>query len=67
MRNALPAERLDELGDAFLASREEHLGTMPADITKDELEQQAANANISGASSKSKDDLAQELRAAAEH
>ena len=67
MRSTLPDERLDQLGEAFLASREEHLGTMPADITKDELEQQAANANLPGASNKSKDELAQELKAAAEH
>ena len=67
MRNLLPTERLDELGEAFLASREEHLGSMPADITKDELEQQAANANIGGASAKSKDELAQDLKAAGEH
>jgi hemerythrin superfamily protein len=67
MRNVLSAERLDELGEAFLASREEHLGKMPEDITKDELKQQAANANLSGASAKSKEELAQDLRAAAEH
>jgi hemerythrin superfamily protein len=67
MRNGLPTERLDELGEAFLASREEHLGKMPEDITKDELEQQAANASVSGASEKSKDELAQDLKAAAEH
>ena len=67
MRNLLPTERLDELGKAFLGSREEHLGEMPEDITKDELEQQAANANISGASAKSKEELAEDLKAAAEH
>jgi hypothetical protein len=67
LRNLLPTERLDELGKAFLASREEHLGKMPADITTDELEQQAANANVSGASAKSKEELTQDLKAAAEH
>ena len=67
MRNGLPSERLETLGEAFLASREEHLGEMPDDITKEELEQQAENANVSGASGKSKDELAQELKAAAEH
>lgn len=66
MRAGLSAERLDELGQAFLASREEHLGEMPVDITKAELEQQAANAGIPGASDKPKDELAAELRAAAE-
>lgn len=67
MRKGLPADQLEALGAAFLASREAHLGTMPDDITKDELEQQAANANLGGASAKSKEELAQDLRAAAEH
>jgi len=67
MQDSMPTERLDELGAAFLASRQEHLGEMPNDITKDELEQQAENANIRGASGKSKDELAEDLKAAAEH
>lgn len=62
MRDALPTERLDELGDAFLASREEHLGTMPADITKDELEQQAENADKDIPSDATKDEVQAELR-----
>jgi hemerythrin superfamily protein len=66
MRENLPADRLGELGEAFLASREQHLGEMPADITKAELEQQAANADISGASSQSKEELAATLKSAAE-
>ena len=67
MQSGLPSERLAELGEAFLASREEHLGEMPEDITKDQLEQQAENANISGGSAKTKDELAADLKAAAEH
>ena len=67
MRKLLSTERLAELGEAFLGSREEHLGEMPEDITKDELVQQAANANLGGASGKSKDELARDLKAAAEH
>ncbi|MFL6089145.1 MAG: hemerythrin domain-containing protein [Aeromicrobium sp.] len=66
MRAGLSAERLDELGQAFLASREEHLGELPDELTKVELEQQAANAGISGASAKSKGELAEELADAAE-
>jgi hemerythrin superfamily protein len=66
MRAGLDADRLDELARRFLASREEHLGDMPRDITKDELEQQAANAQIPGGSSKTKDELAEELASAAE-
>ncbi len=66
MRDHLPADRLDQLGEAFLSSRSEHLGDMPEDATKAELEQQAANAGISGASSMSKAELEEKLRSAAE-
>jgi len=66
MRENLDEDRLDVLGQAFLTSRETHLGEMPADITKSELEQQAANAGVTGASSQSKDELASTLRAEAE-
>jgi hemerythrin superfamily protein len=66
LQAGLSPERLDELGAAFLASREEHLGDRPDEITKAELDQQAANAGIPGASGKSKDELSAELKAAAE-
>ncbi|WGY04219.1 hemerythrin domain-containing protein [Nocardioides sp. QY071] len=66
MREHLDEARRAELGEAFLAAREEHLGEQPADITKAELDQQAANAGISGASSMSKDELQQTLEAEAE-
>lgn len=66
MREKMAASQLDELGQAFLDSRREHLGEEPADITKAEMEQQAANADISGASGMSKSELKEELEAAAE-
>lgn len=66
MREKLPADRLDELGRAFLASREQHLGAKPTDITRDELEQQAANAEISGTSGMSKEQLQSKLSSEAE-
>ena len=66
MREKLAATRLDELGRAFLDSRAQHLGDLPADITKAELETQAANADVSGASSKTKSQLRNALEAAAE-
>jgi hemerythrin superfamily protein len=66
MRENLPADRLDELGQAFLRSRAEHLGDLPEDITKAELEQQAANADVSGASGMSKDELKSTLEDEAE-
>jgi hemerythrin superfamily protein len=66
MRENLEPKRLDELGQAFLRSRQEHLGDMPADITKADLEQQAANVGVSGASGMSKDELKSKLADEAE-
>ncbi|WP_328988896.1 hemerythrin domain-containing protein [Kribbella sp. NBC_01245] len=58
----LSEERRLELGDAFLVSREKHLGQQPADTTKEQLLQQAGNADISGVSGLGKDELKEELR-----
>ena len=66
MREHLDAARLDELGQAFLACRAEHLGDMPEDITKAQLEQQAANIDLAGASGMSKDELRATLEGEAE-
>jgi len=66
MRKHLEADRLDQLGKAFLTSREQHLGELPEDITKSELEQQAANAGVAGATSQTKDELKSTLASAAE-
>ena len=62
----LSAARRADLAEAFLASRAEHLGDQPGDIRKSELDQQAANIGLDGASAKSKDELAQELSSRAE-
>ena len=48
MRNSLAREELDRLGEAFLTARSEHLVDMPEDITKADLERQAANAGLGG-------------------
>jgi hemerythrin-like domain-containing protein len=62
MRANLSTERLVELGEAFAASRKEHLGEQPEDITREQLLQQARNADLSGASSLGKDDLKEKLQ-----
>jgi hemerythrin superfamily protein len=67
MRERLSEDRLAELGEAFLSSRTEHLGDQPGDLSKTELQQQAANAGVSGASSMSKDELQSTLKGRAEH
>lgn len=61
IRERLSDERRAELGEAFLASRAEHLGEQPDDIRKEELEVQAANIGLTGASEKTKSALASEL------
>lgn len=60
LRDALSRARLVELGEAFLASRAVHLGEEPADITRDEMARQAANADLP-VGDKSKQQLADEL------
>ncbi len=61
MRRGLDEARRDELGRAFLATRAEHLGDTPEDITLEQRRTQAANADIEGRSSKSKDEIARAL------
>jgi len=61
IKENLSDERRDELGEAFLATRAEHLGDQPDDITKAQLEQQAANLDLPGASGMSKDELKKAL------
>ena len=53
-----PARRPRE---KFLAARAEHLGDQPDDMTKAQLEQQADNIDLEGASSMRKDELKSEL------
>lgn len=66
LRRRLDAQRLDELGAAFLASRSRHLGSEPDDITKDELRQQARNAGVQVPSAATKDEVKDTLSANAE-
>jgi hemerythrin superfamily protein len=66
MRERLDDSRLEELGQAFLRSRAEHLGDMPDDITRSELLQQAQNAEVEGASGMSKQELKSTLENEAE-
>lgn len=62
MRELLSADRLQELASAFAAARADHLGEEPADITRAELDQQAANADVPRPRSATKDELQQALR-----
>jgi hypothetical protein len=62
MRSTLSDQRRTELGEAFVASRKQHLGEQPGDMTRDELAQQATNADIPGTSGLPKDKLQQKVQ-----
>lgn len=62
MRERLDDSRRAELAEAFAASRARHLGEQPGDITREELENQARNAGVSGASQMSKEQLARQMK-----
>jgi len=66
LRTQLSPARLAELGEAFAQQRAEHLGEMPGETSRDDLLQQAENADIEGASSRSKAELKRALAAKAE-
>jgi hemerythrin superfamily protein len=61
LRERMSETELTELGERFLAARAEHLGDQPDDMTKSQLEQQASNIDLDGASSMSKAELKDEL------
>lgn len=65
LRANLDPQRLEELGQAFLRSRQEHFGE-PIDLRKHELLQQAMNAGVPGAWEMSKDELEKALSARAD-
>lgn len=62
MRQRLKQDRLEQLGQAFVDSRAQHLGDRPGAASKQELLTQARNAGLSGTSQMSRDELAQALR-----
>jgi hemerythrin superfamily protein len=66
MRDRLSESRLAELGEAFAASRKEHLGEQPEDTTREERLQQARNLDVPGASRLGKEELKQKLQSEAE-
>lgn len=63
MSEQLGDGRLAELADAFAASRARHLGDAPGEATKEELQLQAQNMGVSGASDMSKEELEKQLKA----
>lgn len=66
MQQRLSVARRTELADAFATARMEHLGDRPGQAKKEDLVQQAENAGISGAGSKSKKEIKEALLQEAE-
>lgn len=65
MQEHLDEQRRMELGQAFAESRAAHLGERPGEATKEELQWQAHNVGLAGASSMGKAELAKKLKAKA--
>lgn len=65
LKERLSTERLQQLGEDFLALRQEHLGERAEDITKDQLAQQADNLDMA-VGDRSKGELQAALDAQAE-
>jgi hypothetical protein len=61
MQQRLSDSRRAELAEAFITARTEHLGDRPGQATREELQQAARNAGLSGTSSSSKEEIKKEL------
>jgi hemerythrin superfamily protein len=61
MQQRLSGARRAELGEAFVTARTEHLGDRPGQATREELQQAARNAGLTGTSSNSKEEIKTEL------
>jgi hemerythrin superfamily protein len=66
MREKMSGDQLQTLGEKFLSAREEQLGAQPDDLTREQMVQQADNADISGTSGLSKEELKSKLAEEAE-
>jgi hypothetical protein len=61
MQQRLSDARRAELAEAFVTARTEHLGDRPGQAQREDLEQQARNAGLSGTSSSTKEEIKQDL------
>ena len=61
MQQRLSEDRRAELAEAFVAARTEHLGDRPGQASREDLEQAARNAGLSGISASSKKELKEDL------
>jgi hemerythrin superfamily protein len=61
MQQRLSDARRAELAEAFVTARTEHLGDRPGQASREDLEQAASNAGLSGVSSSSKTEIKEDL------
>jgi hemerythrin superfamily protein len=61
MKQRLSENRRAELAEAFVTARTEHLGDGPGQASREDLEQAARNAGLSGVSASSKRELKEDL------
>jgi hemerythrin superfamily protein len=61
MQQRLSDARRAELAEAFVTARTEHLGDRPGQASREDLEQAARNAGLSGVSSSSKEEIKEDL------
>ena len=61
MQQRLSDARRAELAEAFVSARTEHLGDRPGQASREDLEQAARNAGLSGFSSSSKQEIQEDL------
>jgi hypothetical protein len=61
MQQRLSDARRAELAEAFVTARTEHLGDRPGHASREDLEQAARNAGLSGVSSSSKEEIKEDL------
>jgi hemerythrin superfamily protein len=61
IKQRLSDARRAELGEAFISARTEHLGERPGQATREELQQAARNAGLSGTSGNSKEEIKEKL------
>ena len=61
IQQRLSEARRAELAEAFVTARTEHLGDRPGQATREDLEQAARNAGLSGVSSRSKEEIKKDL------
>jgi hemerythrin superfamily protein len=61
MQRRLSDARRSELAEAFVTARTDHLGDRPGQASREDLEQAARNAGLSGVSSSSKAEIKEDL------